>query len=202
MRGRAVDRKRDDTEPEPEAHPSSQPRRYRLDTNRLTLELSTKETTRKPKKSLRSQARRHHWVDINNLTPVLSTKGLLLWGGLITVSTIPLSAIAHYTWWLILIFGVVMPIALGVGSRIAGRHKSNAQPHSINYGEKELLAVLEQYGELTPLAVATKTSLPVSEADQMLSRLAQRGYVEVKVAGAKISYALWGRGDQVQQSSN
>jgi DNA-binding IclR family transcriptional regulator len=95
-----------------------------------------------------------------------------------------------------------MPIALGVGSRIAGSHKSKAQSPTINYAEKELLEVLERYGELTPLAAATKTSLPVPEAGQMLSELAQKGYLEVRVNSGRLSYVLWERGAQEQQSSN
>jgi hypothetical protein len=121
---------------------------------------------------------------------------LLVWGGTIALSAIPLSAIVHYNWWLILVFGAVLPIALGVGNRIASSHKAKVQPPSGIQGEKELLELLERQGELTPLAAATKTSLTVSEADQMLSDLAQKGHLEVRIDGGKMSYALWERNGQ------
>ena len=105
--------------------------------------------------------------------------------------SIPLSAIQHISnWWLLLAFGVVLPIALGIGNRIAISPK--LQPHSVDSSsERELLELLERHGELTPLAVATKTSLTISKADQMLSELAQKGHLEVRIDGGKMSYALW-----------
>jgi hypothetical protein len=117
---------------------------------------------------------------------------LLVWGGVIALAAIPLSAIVHYNWWLILVFGAVLPIALGAGNRIAPSHKAKVQPPPSGiHGEKELLELLERQGELTPLAAATKTSLTVSEADHMLSDLAQKGHLEVRIDGGKMSYALW-----------
>jgi hypothetical protein len=124
---------------------------------------------------------------------MVSTKSLLVWGGLVAVLSIPLSAIQHISnWWLLLAFGVVLPIALGIGNRIANSPK--LQPHSVDSSsERELLELLERHGELTPLAVATKTSLTISTADQMLSELAQKGHLEVRIDGGKMSYALWER---------
>jgi hypothetical protein len=40
---------------------------------------------------------------------------------------------------------------------------------------------------------ATKTSLTVFEADQMLSEFAHKGYLQVRIDGGKMSYALWER---------
>ena len=136
------------------------------------------------------------------MSPKVSAKGLLLWGGLIAVLSIPLSAIHHITnWWLLLVFGVVLPIALGIGNRIANSRK--VQAHSLDHSsERELLELLERHGEITPLTAATRTSLTVSEADKMLSQLAQKGHLEVRVDGGMISYALWERNNQESQSSN
>jgi hypothetical protein len=122
---------------------------------------------------------------------------------LIAVLSIPLSAIHHISnWWLLLVFGVVLPVALGLANRIANSHKGRASLHSAKHSEKELLEVLEREGELTPVTVATKTSLTISEADRMLSELAQKGHLEVRADGGKISYALWERNRQESQSSN
>ena len=42
------------------------------------------------------------------------------------------------------------------------------------------------------MAEATlETSLSVEEADRMLSALAAKGYLEVRVDGARIIYSLW-----------
>jgi hypothetical protein len=162
---------------------------FRLDTRFLTVEV--------PGKCARSKRARPPKLVTRSLpSPKVSTKGLLVWGGAIALSAIPLSAIVHYNWWLILVFGAVMPIALGLGNRIAPSHKAKVQPPSGIHGEKELLEVLGRHGELTPLTAATKTSLTVSEADQMLSELAQKGHLEVRVDGGKMSYALWERNRQ------
>ena len=157
---------------------------FRLDTRFLTVEV--------PGKRARSKRTRATKLATRSLpSPTLSTKGLLVWGGAIALSAIPLSAIVHYNWWLILVFGAVLPIALGLGNRIAPSHKGKVQPPSGIQGEKELLELLERHGELTPLAAATKTSLTISEADQMLSDLAQKGHLQVRIDGGKMSYALW-----------
>ena len=160
----------------------------------MTLEVSTKGS--------RGNRPSHRRLDTNTLSPKVSTKGLLVWGGLIAVLSIPLSAIHHISnWWLLLVFGVALPIALGIGNRIANSRKIRA--HSVaNSSERELLELLERHGELTALTAATRTSLTVSEADKMLSQLAQKGHLEVRVDGGKISYALWERSNQESHSSN
>jgi hypothetical protein len=179
-----LDRRDHASETDLEWHRSNQAP-FRLDTRFLTVEV--------PGKCARSKrAPRATKLATRSLpSPRVSTKGLLVWGGVIALSAIPLSAIVHYNWWLILIFGAVLPIALGIGNRIALSHKGKVQPPSGIQGEKELLGLLERNGELTPLAAATKTSLTISEADQMLSDLAQKGHLQVRIDGGKMSYALW-----------
>lgn len=39
--------------------------------------------------------------------------------------------------------------------------------------------------------VALETSLPVEEADRMLSELAGKGYLEVRVERGRLLYFLW-----------
>ncbi len=177
-----------------EEHLSNRPRRYKLDTNGLTLEVATKGSR---------NHRPHPRLNTNTtLSPKVSTKGLLVWGGLIAVLSIPLSAIHHISnWWLLLVFGVVLPIALGVGNRIANSRKIQAHSAADHSSERELLEVLERHGEITPLTAATRISLTVTEADQMLSELAQKGHLEVRVDGGKISYSPWERARQDSRSS-
>jgi hypothetical protein len=120
-------------------------------------------------------------LDTNALSPKGSkTKGLLVWGGLNAVLSLPLSAIHHISnWWLLLIFGVVLPIALGLGNRIANSRK--IQAHSVDHSsERELLEVLERHGGITPLTAASRTSL-----DRLRSRShAERTCAEGPLGGA------------------
>ena len=49
------------------------------------------------------------------------TKALLTWGGTISLLSLPLSVYTVY-WWLILVFGAVLPVAIGLGEWLADRH--------------------------------------------------------------------------------
>ena len=62
--------------------------------------------------------------------------------------------------------------------------------HEDKRGEQELLEAIERHGEITPARAALETTLSVSEADRMLSDLAQGGYLEVRVEGGKLLYSL------------
>ena len=57
--------------------------------------------------------------------------------------------------------------------------------------EKELLEALERRGKLTVAGVALETSLTVEEADRMLSALAAKGHLEVRVEHCRLLYSLW-----------
>jgi len=119
----------------------------------------------------------------------VSLKGLLVWGGLILLISGPLSAVTAL-WWLVLIFGAVLPLAIGLGSRVSGFPQAYAALHAANHGEKEVLKALERRGELTPARAALETSLNASEADRILGELASKGYLDVRVDGTKISYTF------------
>ena len=57
--------------------------------------------------------------------------------------------------------------------------------------ERELLQALARRGELSPALAALETSLTVTEADRMLSDLAENGHVEVRAHDGRLGYALW-----------
>lgn len=59
--------------------------------------------------------------------------------------------------------------------------------------EKELLGELRRHGELTVAGAALETSLTVEEADQMLSALAAKGHLEVRIEQGRLLYSLWER---------
>lgn len=56
--------------------------------------------------------------------------------------------------------------------------------------ERQLLEVIERNGEITPARAALQTSLTVDEAERLLSELAQRGHLDVRVEGSKLVYSL------------
>lgn len=61
--------------------------------------------------------------------------------------------------------------------------------------EKELLQVIRRHGQLTVAGAALETSLSVKEAGRMLSELAGKGHLEVRVERGRLLYSLWeGRG--------
>ena len=57
--------------------------------------------------------------------------------------------------------------------------------------ERELLEALGRRGKLTVAGVALETSLTVGEADRMLSALAAKGHLEVRVEHGRLLYSLW-----------
>jgi hypothetical protein len=59
--------------------------------------------------------------------------------------------------------------------------------------EKELLNALRHHGQLTVAGVALETSLSVEEADRILSALAAKGHLEVRVEHGRLLYSLWER---------
>jgi len=57
--------------------------------------------------------------------------------------------------------------------------------------EKELLLAIRRHGQLTVAGVALETSLSVEQADRMLSELAGKGHLEVRVEHGTLFYSLW-----------
>jgi hypothetical protein len=59
--------------------------------------------------------------------------------------------------------------------------------------EKRLLMIIAETGDITPVEAALETSLTVDEAEEILSRLADRGHLLVKSRDGTLSYAIPGR---------
>ena len=137
----------------------------------------------------------------NSTLSRVSIKSLLVWGGLVAFLCIPLAAWTVF-WPLLLIFGTVLPIAIGLGNRLADQHDLLGSSYSANHKEKELLEALTHQVELTPALAAMETSLTVSEADRMLSELAQKGHLEVRAAGGGLRFALPNPNRQESQNSS
>jgi hypothetical protein len=61
-------------------------------------------------------------------------------------------------------------------------------------GEKQLLmAIVDAGGSLTPVEAALRTSLSVDEAEQLLTRFADRGHLVVHSRDGVLLYAMPGR---------
>ena len=68
--------------------------------------------------------------------------------------------------------------------------------------EKELLGALRDHGELTVAGAALETSLTVEDADVMLSALAAKGHLEVRVEDGRLLYSLWDNGVEDQHTTS
>jgi DNA-binding CsgD family transcriptional regulator len=121
---------------------------------------------------------------------------VLLWGLAVLVVT---AGIAGETvmWPLVPLFGAAVPALLVVlqyrSRREAVRGRTaRAALAPDDRAEREVLEVLADTGELTPTGVATRTSLTVFRASEVLERLAGRGHLEVVARDGFLAYSLPG----------
>jgi hypothetical protein len=155
----------------------------------------------KPSSAYRRGRAEHFEAYGNSTLTKVSTKSLLVWGGLVAFLCLPLAAWTVF-WPLLLVFGAALPVAIGLGNRLADQPDLLGSLPSATHKEKELLEELTRQVELTPALAAMETSLTVSEADRMLSELAQKGHLEVRAAGGGLRFALPNPSRQESQSSS
>jgi DNA-binding CsgD family transcriptional regulator len=89
-------------------------------------------------------------------------------------------------WWLALVCGMAMPIALATLNRFGPAPK---RPDDKKVKERELLGALAERGELTPTTAVLRTSLTIDEASRMLKGLARKGHLDLQENGI-MAYAL------------
>lgn len=131
-------------------------------------------------------------VDIEGMSPKAQVVTGAVVGGVTLLSAGLLIAFTSL-WWLIFVFGWAIFPALSVFLRgVAGLVDSRPEPDN---REKELLEAIKTRGEITPAQAALNTSLTVSEADELLKKLAEGGHLDVRVCGGGLFYALWGYED-------
>ncbi len=92
-------------------------------------------------------------------------------------------------------FFALLPVAVALLCyllRLLGKRPGETGP---KFGsEKQLLMALQTAGDgITPVEAALETSLTVDEAEDILTRLADRGHLVVQSRGAALLYALPGR---------
>ena len=80
-------------------------------------------------------------------------------------------------WWLALVCGMTMPIALATLNRPGPTPK---RPDDKKVKERELLGALAKRGELTPTTAVLLTSLTIDEASKMLKGLARKGHLDLQ----------------------
>jgi DNA-binding CsgD family transcriptional regulator len=118
----------------------------------------------------------------------------LIWGLAVLAVT---AGIAGSTalWPLVPLFGAAVPVLLLVLQERARREVLRGQRvHAVLasdvQAESEVLRVLGEEGRLTPTGVALRTSLTVSQASDVLGRLAGRGHLEVSAEEETLTYSL------------
>jgi hypothetical protein len=85
---------------------------------------------------------------------------------------------------------LLMLILLLADEKVLRRGRARPQPG----GEKQLLMALRDLGGITPVEAALETSLSVDEAEEILTRLADRGHLCLESRGDALVYVLPGRG--------
>ena len=79
------------------------------------------------------------------------------------------------------------------GSRL-GAHPSRGTLEPVHddgeHAERRLLKAIERHGGVSPAKAAIEAGLSVEEADGILSGLAQKGYLEVRVEEGKLVYGM------------
>jgi hypothetical protein len=92
-----------------------------------------------------------------------------------------------------LLLGIAAVTLLGYfGWLLLGQSPRDARPKL--GGEKQLLmAILDAGGSITPVEAALETSLTVDEAEEILTRFADRGHLLVESRDGALFYTLPGR---------
>jgi hypothetical protein len=135
-------------------------------------------------------------VDVETMSPKAQAVTGVVTGGLILLAAATVLFAVPQMWWLIFVFGWAIFPAFGVFARgVAGLVDSRPERPELppeSSRERELLEAIKSHGEITPAQAAMDTSLTVSEADEMLKKLAEGGHLDVRVRGGGLFYALWG----------
>ena len=123
-----------------------------------------------------------------------SAEGSLTSGLIFTLAFGVLLVVTRMWWWVFpLVFAGLLPAVSGLQRLM--RSRLDAREHSGDreaWAEKQVLrAARDGKGVVTPALVALKTELSIEAAEQVLERLARRGYAEMRVSpGGRIEYSF------------
>ena len=140
------------------------------------------------------------WYDLKN-NPYMSWAAGFGIG--IPASWISLVAGYEFLSWgdpLLLLLGLAPTVPTGLlllrGMRQFKRWGKRDETLKIGRERELLLAILDSGGRLTPIEAALETSISVEEAEDMLSRLAERGHLMVESRDGALFYVLPGRSSE------
>lgn len=85
---------------------------------------------------------------------------------------------------------IVVLLFVGRGALLFSRRDQKKRRLPLGSENRVLLALKEVGGQITPIEAAIETSLSVDETEQILSRLASRGHLNVESRGGTLSYAM------------
>jgi hypothetical protein len=93
----------------------------------------------------------------------------------------------------VLMLALILTVVLLSGEtwQLQRRRSESARPRF--GGEKQLLIAIRDAGSITPIEAALETSLTVDEAEEILTRLADRGHLLVESNDGALFYALPGK---------
>ncbi|CAA9396428.1 MAG: hypothetical protein AVDCRST_MAG03-940 [uncultured Rubrobacteraceae bacterium] len=113
---------------------------------------------------------------------------LMAWG--FVVLAFAAGGLADVTglWWLVLVFGAAVPVLfVALQNRTSRVGWNLPRDHG---GERELLDVLRERGEVTAASAAMLTTLTVDGASNILEALARKGHLEALTRDGTLVYAL------------
>lgn len=124
-----------------------------------------------------------------------SAEGSLTSGLIFTLAFGVLLVLYPQQWWWIfpLVFAGILPAASGLRRLIRARGQSRERVGDREaWAEKQILRTArDERGVVTPALVALKTELSIETAEQVLERMARKGYAEMRVnPGGRIEYSF------------
>ena len=117
---------------------------------------------------------------------------LMAWGFVVLAFAAGGLADVTRLWWLVLVFGAAVPFLLALQNR---RSRVGGELPPDHEGERELLDVLRERGEVTVASAAMLTTLAVDRASGILEALTRKGHLEARARDGALVYALreWDR---------
>ena len=112
---------------------------------------------------------------------------LMAWGFVVLAFAAGGLADVTRLWWLVLVFGAAVPFLLALQNR---RSRVGGEFPPDHEGERELLDVLRERGEVTVASAAMLTTLTVDRASGILEALTRKGHLEARARDGTLVYAL------------
>lgn len=113
---------------------------------------------------------------------------LMAWGFVVLAFAAGGLADVTNLWWLVLVFGAAVPVLFVALQNRSSRVARDLHPD--RKGEREVLDVLRERGEVTAASAAMLTTLTVDGASGILEALTRKGHLEAGARDGTLVYAL------------